>query len=372
MKKQVIAIGCAAFLLAASTPALAQNKEETEKRVVEKKKAKEEGDKKKEEQEIIIRKKGKDDQKYTIVVEGEKITVNGKPLDELKDVNVIVRKHVAPRIVVGGPASPRFRSEDGPGEFFEFDIADGDMANLQPVGNKAFLGVSSEPTEGGTKIITVSENSAAEKAGLKAGDIITKVNEIPIENQEDLAAAIGKFKPEDEVTISYKRDGKAAEAKAKLGKNKTIAIARSYNFTGPRGQVYRTPQFPEMPALPNMREFEDGMREFEFDSREGFRGQNLLLDLRRPKLGIKAQDLEEGDGVKVLEVNPESPAAKAGIKQGDIITDFDGTAVKNADELAEAARKSAEKPSVKVQLKRDGKAQTIEIKTPKRLKTANL
>ncbi|MBY0537059.1 MAG: PDZ domain-containing protein [Chitinophagaceae bacterium] len=370
MKKQVIAIGCAAFLLAAATPTLAQTKEEVEKKVIEKKKAKEEGEKKKEEQEIIIRKKGKDDQKYTIIVEGEKVTVNGKPLDELKDVDVIIRKHTAPRIVMGGPASPRFRSEDGPGEFFEFDLADEEgLANLQATGNKAFLGVSSEPTEGGAKIITVSENSAAEKAGLKTGDIISKVNDIPIENQEDLAAAIGKFKPEDEVTISYKRDGKAAEAKAKLGKNKSIAIARSYNFTGPRGQVYRTPQ---MPAMPDMREFEDGMREFEFDSRNGMRGQNLLLDLRRPKLGIKAQDLEEGDGVKVLEVNPESPAAKAGIKQGDIITDFDGTAIKNADELAEAARKSAEKPSVKVQLKRDGKAQTIEIKTPKRLKTANL
>ena len=91
-----------------------------------------------------------------------------------------------------------------------------------------------------------------------------------------------------------------------------------------------------------------------------------------PKLGIKAQDTEEGKGVKVLDVADESLAEKAGIKEGDIITEFDGKTINSADDLAEAAQDAREKSSMKVQLTRDGKSQTIEIKIPKKLKTANL
>ena len=68
----------------------------------------------------------------------------------------------------------------------------------------------------------------------------------------------------------------------------------------------------------------------------------------------------------------ESLAAKSGIKEGDIITQFDGKTINSAEELAEAAQESREKTSVKVNVLRDGKPQEIEIKTPKKLKTANL
>ena len=92
----------------------------------------------------------------------------------------------------------------------------------------------------------------------------------------------------------------------------------------------------------------------------------------RPRLGIKAQDTEDGKGVKVIDVANESLADKAGIKEGDIITEFDGKAINSADELVEVAQESREKSSVKLQIVRDGKSQSVEIKTPKKLKTANL
>jgi serine protease Do len=92
----------------------------------------------------------------------------------------------------------------------------------------------------------------------------------------------------------------------------------------------------------------------------------------RPRLGIKAQDTEDGKGVKVLDVDGESAAEKAGIKKDDLITEFDGKKVTNTDELASAARESKEKPAIKITFNRDGKSQTVEIKTPKKLKTANL
>jgi serine protease Do len=92
----------------------------------------------------------------------------------------------------------------------------------------------------------------------------------------------------------------------------------------------------------------------------------------RPRLGIKAQDTEDGKGVKVLGVDDESAADKAGIKEDDIITEFDGKKVNNAEELANAAREAKDKPSVKITFNRDGKTQTVEVKTPKKLRTANL
>jgi serine protease Do len=93
---------------------------------------------------------------------------------------------------------------------------------------------------------------------------------------------------------------------------------------------------------------------------------------RQPRLGIKAQDTEDGKGVKVLDVDEESAAEKAGIKEGDVITKFDGKEVNSAADLAEGARAGKDKPSFKINLLRDGKPQEVEVKIPKKLKTANL
>jgi len=95
----------------------------------------------------------------------------------------------------------------------------------------------------------------------------------------------------------------------------------------------------------------------------------------KPRIGIKAQDTENDKGVKVLEVDSDSPADKAGIKEDDLITSFDGIEVSSADQLAKLSRDAKDakdKSSMKIQLKRGGKSQTIEIKIPKKLKTANL
>ena len=93
---------------------------------------------------------------------------------------------------------------------------------------------------------------------------------------------------------------------------------------------------------------------------------------RSSRLGIKAQDTEDGKGVKVLEVADESPAGKVGVKEGDIITHFDGKEVNSALNLADAARASRGKPSVKINLLRGGKPLELEIRTPKKLRTADL
>ena len=65
-------------------------------------------------------------------------------------------------------------------------------------------------------------------------------------------------------------------------------------------------------------------------------------------------------------------AKKAGIKENDIITEVDGKSVNTADDVAKLIRENKDKVSVMVKLQRDGKTQNIEVKIPKKLKTADL
>ncbi|MFE2599980.1 S1C family serine protease [Streptomyces sp. NPDC059396] len=72
--------------------------------------------------------------------------------------------------------------------------------------------------EGGTPAIT--PNGPAAKAGLKAGDIITKFNDTPIDSGPTLIGQIWTHKPGDKVTLTYKRDGKEATVQVTLGERK--------------------------------------------------------------------------------------------------------------------------------------------------------
>lgn len=76
-----------------------------------------------------------------------------------------------------------------------------------------------ESVDRGALITEVVEGSAAEEAGLKKGDIITKVNEDDVEDFGDLGDALGKYKVGDTVKISYLRDNKPMEASATLKKH---------------------------------------------------------------------------------------------------------------------------------------------------------
>jgi serine protease Do len=109
--------------------------------------------------------------------------------------------------------------------------------------------------------------------------------------------------------------------------------------------------------------------------------QNDLLDeynngmyfaTRRPKLGIKIQDTEEGNGVKVLEVEPATAAATAGLLKDDVITAIGTVKVNNTDEAREQLQENKEKTAYEIKAKRNGTEMTFNIKIPKKLKTANL
>jgi serine protease Do len=182
--------------------------------------------------------------------------------------------------------------------------------------------------------------------GLQLGDIITKVDEDEVSESRGLSKVIGAHEAGDKVTITYLREGKEQKVTGELGKAKDLTVEPMdlYKF-----------------EMPDMKEFQQGNWPKAF---EVF-GNNL-------KFGIRAQDAEDGKGVKVLDVDDESTAAKAGIKEGDIITRFDGKDINSVTALTDAAHAAKEKVSVKATIVRAGKAQEVDVKVPRRLRTADL
>jgi serine protease Do len=92
----------------------------------------------------------------------------------------------------------------------------------------------------------------------------------------------------------------------------------------------------------------------------------------RPKLGLSIQDTDDGKGVKVLDVDEESNAAKAGLKEDDIILSIDDKEIKSTDEVTRILRENKDKYTYNFKIQRGGKIQNLEVKMPRKLKTADL
>lgn len=72
-------------------------------------------------------------------------------------------------------------------------------------------------SEGAAGTPAVTPNGPAAKAGLKAGDVITKFNDTVIDSGPTLIGEIWTRKPGEKVTLTYERDGKTATAEVTLG-----------------------------------------------------------------------------------------------------------------------------------------------------------
>ncbi|MCF3110974.1 PDZ domain-containing protein [Niabella sp. CC-SYL272] len=307
----------------------------------------------KEAEQIIITKKGKTDDKMTIIVDGDKVTVNGEPVDTDKEGNIIVKRKKIKDLDVYNEEGPFGRSRN-------FNAFGGNNWQAMPAPNKAMLGVVTQKTEDGVTVMNVSEESAADKAGLKEGDIITAVDGKTIAAPDELSAAIKDKNPGDKVSISYKRDNKSYTTQAALTKWKAP------DTMGFRGG---TESFPApnidfndlMRQLPNQN---GGSRNFRFYGNPSF-------ETNSPKIGIRIQDLEKGDGVKILDVDKGSDADKAGLKSGDIVKEINGQPANGTDQATRLIR-SSRKPSLDFKISRNGKSQSITVTQSARIKTADL
>jgi serine protease Do len=301
---------------------------------------------KKDVDQIIITRKNADKGKVTVEIDGDKVTVNGKPIEDLKGDDITVNRH---KIKDGN----RVMAYNSPGGAWSYNWNDDDnFKMLYEDGNTAMLGVVTESEDDGLKITDVTEGSGADKAGLKEDDIITKVDDKKVDDPDDLTKLIRSHKPGDKVNITYLRDKKEQKVTAELGKwkgsdfNALNMPNMDWDVIAPKTDVH-----PKVKIAP---------------------GQYYSFFDNRPKLGLSVQDTEDGKGVKVIDVDNEGNGQKAGVKENDIITAINDKEVNSADEVARIIRESRDKPSVMLKIKRAGKIQNIEVRMPRKLKTADL
>ncbi|BCD60992.1 MULTISPECIES: DegQ family serine endoprotease [unclassified Nitratiruptor] len=186
---------------------------------------------------------------------------------------------------------------------------------------RGYLGVMIEDLKGdlkdvykhqyGAVIVDVTKDSAAQKAGLKRGDLIIEVNGEKIEDSNKLKTIIGSYPPGKEVTIKYERNKKLYTTKVKLG---------------------------ERPGT-NSSAAEETLK--------GLEVQTLNDQIRR--MYNIPQNVE---GVFVSNVKEKSAAEKAGIKPGDVIIGVEDMNIKNVEDLKHAFKKY--KGPKKIFVKRQG------------------
>jgi serine protease Do len=323
---------------------------------------------------IIIEKKPGKNEKVVIEIDGDKVKVNGKEIKEGdKDGDVIIREfrdrdfylhmpRVYERMMPMLQEELMHKQREWQHKSHELQWKSRDLERrmegmMEKMEKRAFLGVGTDEVEKGLKITEVQKESAAAAAGLKEGDIITKVDGKEMKESEQLVEAIRAHKPGDEVAIDYLRDGKKNSTKATL---KSIQMPESFHF---KMDPIEIPEFHF-----------DGLREMRI--MPPFDGQHnddvFRFYKRGPKLGATIQDTEDGKGVTVNEVDAESPAAKNGLQKGDVITEINGKKISDVGDAREAMRDAADKNTWSLQVQRGGKPVTIEVKIPKPLKKAEL
>jgi serine protease Do len=300
---------------------------------------------------VIINRVGKNE-KVIVEVNGDKVTVNGKPVDEYKGGDVTVRRRSNGEVFMYSDGHG-YSGWSGSGEHGSdaWKVFQSDSINQ----NRAMLGVTTESVDKGVEIQEITKESGASKAGLKEGDVIVKVDDKKIESPDDLTKVIRSHKPGEKINITYLRDDKEQKTTAELGKWKGVNV---------------------FAATPDMKFDLEGLN-YDFAPktvmpRGNGRSFRYGVSGGSPKLGLSVQDTDDGKGVKVIAVDDESNAEKAGLKEDDIITEVEGKAVNSADEVAKIIKESKDKASVMVKLTRGGKTQNIEVKIPRKLKTADL
>ena len=313
--------------------------------------AQEKSDKKeKDMQTITIIRKGNTDDKTTIEIKGDKVLINGKEAGKNENITVNVHKfkpgnNMSRTFINGVPGDNVWSfNSDGENSFFNEDS------------NRAMLGVITDANDKGAEISSITKESAADKAGLKQGDVITKIGDKKIESADDVSEAVRAQKPADKVAITYLREGKEHKTTAVLGKWKGM----HFNFSAPKIDMSGMGDMMDnnfMDMVP--RTIEPMMRER--------MGSNS-----RPKIGLSIQDTEDGKGVKITDVDEESVAAKAGLKTGDIITKIDDKEVSSTDDVRHATSGANKPAAYSFKVLRGGNEQTIEVKIPRKLKTADL
>jgi len=188
------------------------------------------------------------------------------------------------------------------------------------------------PGERGVVLGRIATDSPASKSGLRENDVITEINGQQVEGAMQFRRMIREIPAGRSVQLTVWRDGRTQKINVTLGKAEELRRNMTRVAPGMPGTfAFHVPDFPDLPEVAEIPE----MPSMEFDGN--------MLYAGHPRLGIDAEDLAgqlgsffgapDGEGILVRSVNSGSPAEKAGVKAGDVITSLNGERIRSVGDL---------------------------------------
>lgn len=196
----------------------------------------------------------------------------------------------------------------------------------------------------GVIVTEVLPDSPAAKAGLEANDVIVEYEGHEVEGAVQFGRLVRETPPGRSVSVTVIREGQEKKLTVQVG-------SATHRMDSEMREIVPPREFNFKFKMPNMPE---------------------LLAGTTPVLGIEAEDVSgqlgeyfhvPGDeGVLVREVNPGTPAARAGLKAGDVITRVASVEVRTVGDLREQLQIKREQKSVALTIVRGGSPMTITVK----------
>lgn len=212
------------------------------------------------------------------------------------------------------------------------------------------------PDVRGVAIEKVSENSPAAQAGLQANDVIIRFGGEEVTSARKLSRLIGEIAPDRTVKMTVLRSGSERELTAVIGKRPAAQQLETSGTT--LGGLWGLPGIPEYPFPPAGN-----------DERIIMFGNSGQIGVGVVSLNKQLGDyfgVTDGKGVLVSSVVENSPAAKAGLKAGDVIVEADGKTIENSLDLRRAVNEKKE-GDVNLTIVRSKNRQTVKV-TPEKTK----
>lgn len=194
------------------------------------------------------------------------------------------------------------------------------------------------PADKGIVVVDIIDDSPADEAGLQEGDVIVGFDGHDIDGTEPLKDFVVDKNVGDKVEVIYLRGDQTKKTTIEIGSRplemeKQIWVEKN----GPRGYA---------------RTWMKGME------KSGYIGVSIqdLNEQLGDYFGVK-----DGNGVLIVEVMDDSPAAKAGIKAGDVVTGVDNEPIEASQDLQEVIASKEEGDKVDIDLLRRGDKKTLTV-----------
>ena len=183
---------------------------------------------------------------------------------------------------------------------------------LNPI-NEDFAASLGLPKRRGELVQTVQDDSPAARAGLKPGDILTKVNGQDVTAEQSVSFLVANLEPGAQVPVELLRDGKRIALNVTLGKRPTEAELQQ--------QAQTFDPDAEEPMAP-------GESDGTIEQKLGLQVIPMTTAIAR-SLGVPT----DTQGVVIAAVDPNADAARKGLRRGDIILSANYQGVASVEEL---------------------------------------